>query len=341
MNHQKYKAYSVEELADDADFRAWALNPTTEREAFWQAAGKDEQLAKKITAALPLVVNIHRHYSELSPDRTTPDPNFAQLLTNIVRLDQAEQKAKLPQRKISRRWAVAASLAFLLGLGTWWATQSPTQVAENWLVHQTDFGEWKKVTLPDGSLVHLNAKTELKLSANWEEGQDRKVWLEGEAFFEVAKKPSTKAKFAVVTNALEVEVLGTMFNVNAKGENTKVFLEEGKIQLKTPNQSLALKPNDFIDYTLGQKELAITNQPIATSWKDGTLLLTKKTVGEILKRLEEIYGYTFKVEQTSLLSDKKTLAVPLDKLEVMLPILERTLGVDSELVDGVIVLTPN
>lgn len=338
MNHQKYKDYTVEELADDADFRAWALKPTAENKAYWQAATKDQQLAKKISEALSLVLNIHRHYKGLSPDRATPDPNFAQLLTNIVRLDQAEQKAKLSQRKISRRWAVAASLAFLLGLGTWWANQSTTVSPENWAVHQTDFGEWKKVTLPDGSLVHLNAKTELKLNANLEEGQDRKVWLKGEAFFEVEKKPATNAKFTVVTDALEVEVLGTMFNVAAKGTNTKVFLEEGKVQLKTANQTVALKPNDFIDYTVGQQKLSIVNKTESTSWKDGTLLLSEKTVAEILQRLEEIYGHPFKVERSSLLSEKKTLAVPLDKLEVMLPILERTLGVESELVDGQIIL---
>ncbi|MEM1119080.1 MAG: FecR domain-containing protein [Bacteroidota bacterium] len=329
MNQPPYNQYSVEALAEDTHFREWVRNPKMEGAAFWEAASKkNDAFSKKIQQAKLLVQKIDQHYQKQSPDRAHPDPHFTQLLSNVVRFGQAEQKAKLSRRRFTRRWAVAASIALLLGLGTWWATQKEV-TEEQWIVHQTDFGEWKKVELPDGSLVHLNAHTELKTKTNWTEGQDRQVWLEGEAFFEVEKKPTTKAKFTVVTEALEVEVLGTKFNVNAQATNTKVFLEEGKIQLKTINQSLELQPNDFIDYTLGQTQLAVTEEKVSTTWKEGTLILEEKTVAEILQKLETIYGYSFEVEQKSLLKEQKTIAVPLDRLEVMLPIIERTLGVKS------------
>ena len=50
-------------------------------------------------------------------------------------------------------------------------------------------------------------------------------------------------------------------------------------------------------------------------------------MAEILERLEEIYGYSFEVEQTEILTQRKTLAVPMDNLAVILPILERILEV--------------
>jgi len=221
----------------------------------------------------------------------------------------------------------------LLSVGLWFLSPDGAVVSNDWVVHNTEFGEWKELTLPDGSVVHLNAHSELRLKDSWGAEEDRQVWLKGEAFFEVAKKPVTKAKFRVITEALQVEVLGTRFNVKSIANNTKVFLEEGKIQLKAASQSLALQPSDFIDYTIGQQLIANTqktSEAADISWKDGTLILTQVTVAEILNRLEEIYGYSFEVKHPEILTERKTLAVPMDNIEVILPILERTLAVEIE-----------
>ncbi len=107
--------------------------------------------------------------------------------------------------------------------------------------------------------------------------------------------------------------------------------------MTTKTQQLALKPNDFIDYTKGQAALKVSPQIIKkekTSWKDGTLILSEQTVATILQRLEEIYGCSFEVQRKSLLAERKTLAIPMKNLEVILPILERTLGVEIEKKDN-------
>ncbi len=342
MSLKKYQQFTFETLIDDPDFRQWVSQPTEEKNQLWEAYLKANPTEReKLEKAQKIILELNQYYEKELPDSIAPDPNFAKLLTNIVRLDKAEQQRTLTKLKVQRRWMIAATIAALLSVGLWFLAANDTETGDNWVVHTTDFGEWKKLQLPDGSTVHLNANSELKLNEDWAVGADRQVWLKGEAFFEVEKKRATNAKFKVMTNALEVEVLGTQFNVKSKGENTQVFLEEGEIQLTTTTQQLALKPNDFIDYTKGQTALKVSPQTLKkekTSWKDGTLILSEQRVATILQRLEEIYGCSFEVQRKSLLEERKTLAIPMKNLEVILPILERTLGVEIEKKDNQIYL---
>ena len=345
MQLKKYKDLTLDELIDDSEFRAWVHQTSDlQRQQLAAYIKVNPSEKEKLENAKKIIEQLNNHYQKERPDRAAPDPNFAKLLTNIVQLDHAEQKRTLTKPKVQRRWAIAAGIAVLLSVGLWFLVGEKAVAKDTWVVHTTEYGQWKKLKLPDGSIVHLNAHAELKLKENWEEGQSRQVWLNGEAFFEVEKKPVTQAKFTVITEALEVEVLGTMFNVKSKGDNTQVFLEEGKIQLKSATQKVALRPNDFIDYTKGQSNFKVaqqTTKKVDSSWKNGTFILKEQTVAAILKRLEEIYGCSFDVERNSLLTERKTLAAPMANLEIVLPILERTLGVKIEKVGHQIYLKQN
>ena len=89
-----------------------------------------------------------------------------------------------------------------------------------------------EILLPDGSAVTLNANSKLQYYTH----SARKVWLEGEAFFEVKKIPETAEPFQVVTNDLTITVLGTTFNVNSRNEQTKhrKLLSHAKYSPKKP-----------------------------------------------------------------------------------------------------------
>ena len=164
------------------------------------------------------------------------------------------------------------------------------------------------------------------------EGADRQVWLDGEAFFKVQRKPHTGAKFLVITKDLQVEVLGTSFNVNSRGIQTNVFREEGQIRLSMDGQEEMLEPGDFLAYSTEKKAVVKRQNAISpelhTSWKDGVLILKDQSIKEILKRLEEIYGVQIHVLNDSLLTHIKTVSVPMDKLEIAIPVLERTFEVN-------------
>lgn len=84
-------------------------------------------------------------------------------------------------------------------------------------MYATQYGEQRVVELPDHSVVSLNANSTLRFRNDWSQANTlREVWLDGEAFFSVQKQEGAAgpAKFIVHTNDLDVEVLGTRFNVS-------------------------------------------------------------------------------------------------------------------------------
>ncbi|MEZ5040371.1 MAG: FecR domain-containing protein [Saprospiraceae bacterium] len=239
-----------------------------------------------------------------------------------------QQKVKPIQRSHdNRRGLVAAAIILALGLSIFIPWKHP----DSMVLCTTDYGEWKTLELPDGSWVKLNANATLKYANHWSASEDRRVWLTGEAFFKVEKKPETNAKFSVITNDLEVEVLGTSFNVNSRGMQTDVFLEEGSIKLSMGEQQDTMKAGEFVAYSAKQKLILErhndTKSELLTSWKDGVLMLKDKRVSEILKKIEEIYGVKAIVSDSTLLKKIKTVAVPMDELKIALPVLEGTFEV--------------
>jgi ferric-dicitrate binding protein FerR (iron transport regulator) len=137
-------------------------------------------------------------------------------------------------------------LLIAAGLGVW----SYLRAGEN--AHTTHYGETARIKLPDGSMVVLNAHSTLTYN-DWSEGQTREVWLNGEAFFEVQKKHDAtgRVKFVVHTGDLNVEVLGTRFNVSNRGLRTQIVLEEGKVRLRYEQETekvIDMQPGELVEY---------------------------------------------------------------------------------------------
>lgn len=325
-----YQFYSLEELAADFYFRKWALDSDPEARLFWaDFIEKYPDKASLVHEAQSLVQGVHTYF-----DTATTDPQQVQHYFEAIirRVDnEPTQSTTLAATSFFsfKKLAVAASILLLIGSIGWvWLGQ-----LSNYQTYSTAYGEWKTVNLPDGSTARLNANSVLKFAENWEEGSDRKVWLKGEAFFEVEKKPATGAKFYVITSDVSVEVLGTSFNLHSRGEKTEVFLEEGKIRLEAGKQETYMCPGDFISYSaekqqITEKRKAVNELP--SSWKDGVLILQEKSVRDIFDKIEEIYGVEFQVKDPRLLESHTTVRIPMDKLEIALPILEKTLGTRIE-----------
>ena len=106
--------------------------------------------------------------------------------------------------------------------------------------YKTGYGQVKILLLPDSSKLVLNANSAVKIPQQWKEQGDRQVWLDGEGYFEVAKKITTHQKFIVHTSQVDVEVLGTKFNVNTRRRQSLVALEEGKVQLSVKGKSVSV-----------------------------------------------------------------------------------------------------
>ena len=307
------------------EFRQWILQPDAADDQYWQEYLQTYPDQFETLQEARYLLNSVTDYFESHTSDAVRESGVQQIVQTMA-LEKAGRK------RLRKAWMYrAAAATVLLALGmTWWYRQQG--FSDKMLTFSTSYGEWKTVDLPDGSVVELNANSTLEIAADWEEGADRKVWLKGEAFFKVMKKPATQAKFLVITRDLTVEVLGTSFNVFSREEGeTQVFLEEGKIKLDLGQEETYMEPGELLTYSPKDKALRKQQQQSAqnhTSWKDGALILEKTPTAEIFDKIEDIYGVTFEVRDSSLLREVKTVKVPMDKLDITLPILERILGVD-------------
>ncbi|WP_299557370.1 FecR family protein [Seonamhaeicola sp.] len=158
------------------------------------------------------------------------------------------------------------------------------------------FGKQFQVQLSDGTDVHLNAGTSLRYPVKFINGQQRQVFLIGEAFFDVTS--DVKHPFIVNADELNVEVLGTEFNVSAYPEDaiTDVVLVEGSVGLYTDTNTLAesVKIVPGIKGTLNKKTEDIVTEEvdvsIYTSWMQGALVFRDMTFENIVKKLERRYN---------------------------------------------------
>ncbi len=332
-----YGSYTAEDYLEDQDFRNWVLQPQPGNNEWWQEVitryPDQEKVAEQ---ARMLLLEMENHFQPAELRNEALDESFIANLKQEMGNAQNATVVSLNRRKFIRRFAVAASILFMLGTVSWFWVSNPGQMQ----TIATDYGEWKTYTLPDGSEIKLNANSGISFAKYWESGADRKVWLTGEAFFEVSKDPEG-AKFTVITEDLEVEVLGTAFNVHSRGEETGVFLQEGKVRLDLGAEEQVMVPGEFIAYSAHQKKITEHKKVVAeshTSWKEGSLIMEDETVKMILEKMEEIYGYEVKVNRQNLLDIRKTVAIPMDKIEIAIPILERTLGMEIYLQNDLLIV---
>lgn len=160
----------------------------------------------------------------------------------------------------------------------------------SWNSLETDCGGEYQLVLEDGTKVFLNAESKLKYPVVFGEGV-RKVKLEGEAYFEVAK--DAERPFIVEMDKVAVKVYGTKFNVNAyPGNDVKTVLEEGSIGIQIFGNEQVLLPGEMAVYEMGSKELTVkkVDTKIYTSWKDGLFKFEEERLEDIMITLSRWYG---------------------------------------------------
>ena len=191
-------------------------------------------------------------------------------------------------------------------------------------------------TLPDGSEVWLNSNSTLTYPARFK--KNRKVVLSGEGYFKVKKKPGQK--FIVSANGVDVEALGTEFDVEAYSETTPIVyatLFTGLIRLSYQDYSnnlceTTLNPDNqfIIDTSSKQAKLQMINPIVTSAWRDGKVILDNTTLEEALHILGNRYNVEFLVRNTSLLKNRYTGVFSSQQLDVVLEHFERTTDIHFE-----------
>jgi transmembrane sensor len=206
-------------------------------------------------------------------------------------------------------WKVAAALAFclLLARGAFELYESLSEHAENiaWEGKVTSMGEKWIVTYQDGSRVILNSDSKLRYPRSF--AQDvREVYLQGEAYFEVA--PDSSRPFIVHSGHISTTVLGTVFNVKAFPEENGVIVSllEGHVSVSRESidkesPSVLLQPLRQLVYEKSNRTIAIEDVDIqrAVGWKDNNLKFDKEPLKDIFVVLERAYAVKFELSDSA------------------------------------------
>ena len=153
-------------------------------------------------------------------------------------------------------------------------------------------GQRAGITLPDGTIVHLNSESKLTYTPDFN-GKLREVVLEGEAFFEVT--PNSEQPFIVDASGLSVKVLGTSFSVQTsdQGNEISVILVEGKVSLNNAHEKelVQLHPNQKADYFVNDEHYTVTevDSERLTSWRKGIIFYDNASLDEIVRLIEQTY----------------------------------------------------
>ncbi|UZR98044.1 FecR family protein [Chondrinema litorale] len=301
----QYKNFTVEQLADDAKFRKWILNPDETTVRFWNNWLEDNpEEVEKIEAAKKLVRLSNFQSSNMSFNKA--DALWEEI---EAKMDTPRKETKVvyePQKPNRYLFKIAAAILLLIVAGYYfYNNQLPSKSEKTEIKYVTKCnpaGRNSSIKLTDGTIINLNAESKLKFPERFT-GDERRVFLEGEAFFEVSK--DTSKPFIVVTNQIETKVLGTSFNIQSYATDNKVqiALVEGSVQVNSEafSKSEILAPSEMLEIKRNKVgEMLVDRSHFDAkeilSWKDGILFFNDASFEEIIKRLGRWYGVKFNTE---------------------------------------------
>ncbi len=214
--------------------------------------------------------------------------------------DEAKDEPPVKEGKVVRmNWvsmSIAASIVLLLSYGFFARFYTKTI--------EVGAGEFTSHLLPDGSQVHLNAASSIKYAPYWWRF-DRKVRLEGEAFFEVEKGE----RFTVYSSLGTTEVLGTKFNIYARDLDYEVYCESGKVGVSNEfSDQVVLLPGESVKLNIErlEKEDANAEKEAILAWRNNEFNYNTTRLAKVFADFERHYDITIELEDESIANEEHT-----------------------------------
>ena len=227
----------------------------------------------------------------------------AMILSGSMKSAGTEKKSRPFYRTVLfEAMKIAAVFAITVACGTYFYKSEIRKIGEAMNTIKVPAGQRANLTLPDGTNVWLNARSEMCYPAAFT-GNKREITLDGEAYFEVTHNDDKP--FVVQTNKCNVEVLGTKFNVEAysDSEDFCTSLMDGSVRVSdkgNPSESLVLAPNQQVSWINGH----LQSKPIADfdpfRWKEGLICFKSMHFKELMSRFEKCYGIHIIIENPKL-----------------------------------------
>jgi transmembrane sensor len=277
--------------ADCSHFEAWLkLSPENVQaylqiSAFWEAAGSMNAVRR-----LDLGELARRALAE----------------SNIVALEMPAPSSSsargVPVRPwLARTMAACLVLSLLFCAAAWWHFAGPAE-------YITQVGEERAITLPDQSVVQMNARSRIRVRfSKFERTLDL---LEGQAFFQVARNPDRP--FVVISGGTSVRAVGTQFDVDRRLSGTTVTVVEGRVAVaqveeqgsdRGAPQPLLLSAGDQVTASAHVTPIPTKANPaIATAWTQGKLIFDGTPLAEVVHEFNRYSSLALSIDDPQLLS---------------------------------------
>lgn len=325
MNREEY---SIEDLVLDPEFRKWVLHPSPETKAIWdEFLKKYPEKQEAIYKARTIVLNFSKRDYPWTEEKE--DLLWKGLLQRMESVQVEEKKSPiipitsriglnpkdkgyLAPRSRKKKFTLLGLTTLLLFLGGLvyfgiFEISSPPEepVALEWVEHLVPKGQKSIFRLTDGTRITANSGTRIRHIRDFEKNQ-RDLYLEGEAYFEVAKDPTRP--FSVYADSLVTQAIGTSFLIKAvKDRPVEVSLLEGIVEVKDPHQSKSLIPGQQAYYDESTQEIHLQDfdEEEVMAWTKKIIFLKDKELTEVFEILENWYGVDIQVTNMP----KKSLTV--------------------------------
>ena len=319
-------------------FIRWVEGKASEEETlYWEAWLKEDPARIRLKEE---AIQVHQSFRFKEGKQDDLELEFSKLNTSVDEFEKAKKTFSAGEsgsKRLQRPFyslVAAVGLLLIVVLGSLYFLNQPTESTHTQspfsLTKSTEFGEKKLLTLTDGSTVRLNANSSLKFTDS--QTRDLKLWLQGEAYFDIVRKTGADERTITVhTPDGKVQVLGTEFNVNTFKEGTEVVLKEGSVKVGLLGKdgavtlSKTMKPRELSQFTAHGADIHIKqiNPELYTSWTDSKLIFDHTPMSEIAERIKNIYGVEFIMTDPKLSKIEISGSIPNDNLPMLLRALEK------------------
>ncbi|MBV4358622.1 FecR family protein [Pinibacter aurantiacus] len=282
---------NVNDILQNQQFLDWYFKTSPETVSDWeQILNNHPDWKPAVEDAIEWLQNLQ--LKEKSIAQAQVEASYSRLQQSLEGLTESKV---VNMRSRAIRWWMASAAAIILAVAAIWMF---TGTKSNSI--QTQYGEVSAKVLPDGSEVTLNAHTSISYGKGWQEGNEREVWLKGEAYFHVKKTPQ-KSRFIVHTDRFDIIVTGTQFNVINRDGKTSVLLNEGSVTIKGKDgKEIKMVPGDYVEMKDNAPEKTpLPNANSVTAWKDKKMLFENTSIENVAKMIEETYGMKVQVEPSA------------------------------------------
>ena len=220
----------------------------------------------------------------------------------------------------------------------------PSNTAEEHIQYHeltTPRGGEYKITLPDGTFVHLNSGTTLKFPTRFDASK-REIYLTGEAYFEVAK--NSECPFYVITDIARIKVHGTTFNVNTLLNNqVQTTLISGSIGIfvEGNQQEYILNPSQQAEVNYDTKAITIKEVDVSSyiAWKNGVFQFDDERLESIMDKLALWYDVKIFYRNDAVKDIRFTGYLKrYDDINVILSAIEATVSANFQIKEKTIVI---